>query len=72
MGAYAINLGGGSITHAELAGIAEGLRVAWEKGARKVVLQTDSAAALSLFQSTTSCHPHYTMTSTIRRLLERE
>ncbi|CAI0436867.1 unnamed protein product [Linum tenue] len=70
--AFSVNLGGGSIMHAELAGIAQGLRSAWESGARKVKLQTDSAAAISLLQSDQVNHPHYTMTAAIRNLLARD
>ncbi|CAI0546516.1 unnamed protein product [Linum tenue] len=36
--AFTANLGGGSITRAELAGIVYGLDLAWEQGARKVEL----------------------------------
>ncbi|CAI0375604.1 unnamed protein product [Linum tenue] len=48
--AFDVNLGGGSITHAELRGIAHGLRIAWDEGLRKVLLQTDSTTAISLLK----------------------
>ncbi|CAI0616095.1 unnamed protein product [Linum tenue] len=46
LGAFVMNLGGGSITHVELMGILQGLRCAWELGVRKILLQTDSRAAI--------------------------
>ncbi|CAL1397294.1 unnamed protein product [Linum trigynum] len=64
--AFAVNLGGGSITHVELAGIAQGL------GARRVRLQTDSAVAISLLQSDQAVNPHHTMISLIRQLVARD
>ncbi|CAI0547219.1 unnamed protein product, partial [Linum tenue] len=69
--AFMTNLGGGSITCAELTGIVYGLRLAWEEGARKVVLQTDSATAKSLIETASSNHPHYTWVAEVRRWLER-
>ncbi|CAI0429574.1 unnamed protein product [Linum tenue] len=70
--AYSTNLGGGSITNAELAGIAQGLQLAWERGYRKVAVQTDSSTAISLIHSAETAHPHYTLVAYIRRLMERE
>ncbi|CAI0399883.1 unnamed protein product [Linum tenue] len=72
MVAYSVNLGGGSITSAQLAGIAHGLQIAWGRGCRKVALQTDSSTAISLIQSANTTHPHHTLVDFIRRLLERE
>ncbi|CAI0389214.1 unnamed protein product [Linum tenue] len=69
--AFSANLGGGSITRAELAGIVHGLKLAWEEGARKVLLQTDSNTAVTLIASATTNHPHYTTVAEIRRWLER-
>ncbi|CAN1799415.1 Putative ribonuclease H protein At1g65750 [Linum perenne] len=45
---FSSNVGSCSITHAELRGVAIGLKLAWEAGARKVVVQADSRAAIAL------------------------
>ncbi|CAL1367907.1 unnamed protein product [Linum trigynum] len=70
--AYTANLGGGSITRAELAGIVYGLDLAWEQGARKVLLQTDSVTAKTLIENATEQHMHYSQISEIRRRLQRD
>ncbi|CAN1122078.1 Putative ribonuclease H protein At1g65750 [Linum perenne] len=45
---FAINLGSCSIMRAELRGIIEGMNLAWEKGIRKLCIQTDSRAAVDV------------------------
>ncbi|CAN1124799.1 Putative ribonuclease H protein At1g65750, partial [Linum perenne] len=45
---FAINLGSCSIMRAELRGIIEGMNLAWEKGIRKLCIQTDSKAAVDI------------------------
>ncbi|CAN1175637.1 Putative ribonuclease H protein At1g65750 [Linum perenne] len=45
---FAINLGSCSIMRAELRGIIEGIILAWEKGIRKLCIQTDSRAAVNI------------------------
>ncbi|CAN1185859.1 hypothetical protein LINPERHAP2_LOCUS37821, partial [Linum perenne] len=48
-----------SITRAELRGVAIGLKLAWEAGARKVVVQADSRAAIALIEAKGSpSHQH--------------
>ncbi|CAN1833322.1 Putative ribonuclease H protein At1g65750 [Linum perenne] len=49
--AYTMNLGSCSITRAEMRGATEGLRRAWDAGYRRVVLQLDSQAAITLLNS---------------------
>ncbi|CAI0462096.1 unnamed protein product [Linum tenue] len=68
--AFAANLGGGSITHAELTGIVHGLRLAWDSGARKIEIQTDSVTAVHLIQSGVDMHPHHALIAEARRLIE--
>ncbi|CAN1130091.1 Putative ribonuclease H protein At1g65750, partial [Linum perenne] len=46
--AYTMNLGYCSITRAEMRGAIEGLKRAWEAGFRRIILQMDSMAAISL------------------------
>ncbi|CAN1123634.1 Putative ribonuclease H protein At1g65750 [Linum perenne] len=45
---YVINLGSCSIMRAELRGIIEGMKIAWGKGVRRLCVQSDSQAAVSL------------------------
>ncbi|CAI0545592.1 unnamed protein product [Linum tenue] len=70
--AFAVNLGGGSITRAELAGIEHGVKLAWAAGASKVLIQTDSTTAISLIESATQEHPHYRHIAEIRRWISRD
>ncbi|CAI0393094.1 unnamed protein product [Linum tenue] len=70
--AFTMNLGGGSVTSAELAGIVQGLKLTWEAGVRKVILQTDSTTAKHLIEVATPHHRHYTSVAEIRRWLARD
>ncbi|CAN1776257.1 Putative ribonuclease H protein At1g65750 [Linum perenne] len=54
---YAINLGSCSIMRAELRGIIEGMKIAWDKGIRRLCIQTDSQAAVLLLTSNDN-RPH--------------
>ncbi|CAN1132976.1 Putative ribonuclease H protein At1g65750, partial [Linum perenne] len=57
--AYTINLGVCSITRAELRGAITGLELAWKSGFRRILLQMDSTAAISLFEaSEPAVHQH--------------
>lgn len=47
-GGFSLNVGSANSLSAELFGIREGLNLAWEKGFRKVVIESDSEAAISL------------------------
>ncbi|CAI0557845.1 unnamed protein product [Linum tenue] len=67
--AFSGNLGEGSITRAELAGIAFGLKAAWEIGLRQVQVQTDSHIAIQLIGGAGERHPHLALVSEVRRLL---
>ncbi|CAN1186310.1 Putative ribonuclease H protein At1g65750 [Linum perenne] len=49
--AFSTNLGRCSITRAELRGIIGGLNLAWDVGARRVMVQVDSRAAVSLISN---------------------
>ncbi|CAN1128518.1 Putative ribonuclease H protein At1g65750, partial [Linum perenne] len=48
--AFCANVGDYSITRAELRGIVEGLKLAWDLGIRKITVQTDSRAAISILE----------------------
>ncbi|CAI0376683.1 unnamed protein product [Linum tenue] len=70
--AFSMNLGGGSITHAELMGVLQGLKCAWNLGIRKLELRTDSRTALALVTTAAPRHPHYRSVIQICRMLERD
>ncbi|CAN1750621.1 Putative ribonuclease H protein At1g65750 [Linum perenne] len=71
--AFCFNLGRCSIMRAELRGVIEGLRMAWEEGFRKVKARVDSQAILSLIWGDTSAdHPFAIETAALRELLERD
>ncbi|CAI0418219.1 unnamed protein product [Linum tenue] len=67
-----MNLGGGTITRAELMGIRQGLQVAWDLGVRKAVLRSDSKSAVELIASATTSSPHFQLVSQVRRLINQE
>ncbi|CAN1167000.1 Putative ribonuclease H protein At1g65750 [Linum perenne] len=48
--AFCGNIGDCSITRAELRAIVEGLKLAWSLGLRRIVVQTDSRAAVTILQ----------------------
>ncbi|CAI0418218.1 unnamed protein product [Linum tenue] len=72
LGAFVMNLGGGTITRAELMGIRQGLQVAWDLGVRKAVLRSDSKSAVELIASATTSSPHFQLVSQVRRLINQE
>ncbi|CAN1732103.1 Putative ribonuclease H protein At1g65750 [Linum perenne] len=49
--AFSSNVGYCSITRAELRDIATSLKLAWEAGFKKIVVQADSSAAISLINA---------------------
>ncbi|CAN1186305.1 Putative ribonuclease H protein At1g65750 [Linum perenne] len=71
--AFSTNLGRCSITRAELRGIIGGLNLAWDVGARRVMVQVDSRAAVSLISNASNpCHQHAGEVTLIHQLLNRE
>ncbi|CAL1410927.1 unnamed protein product [Linum trigynum] len=66
------NLGGGTVTRAELAGVTFGLQTAWRLGFRKEVAQVDSAVAIQLIKEGRDCHPYFVLVNQIRGLLARD
>ncbi|CAL1402632.1 unnamed protein product [Linum trigynum] len=67
-----MDLGGGSITRADLLGMLQGLHCAWEMGIRKAILQTDSKTTIQLLESAATTHPHFTVVSELRQLLQKD
>ncbi|CAN0864164.1 Putative ribonuclease H protein At1g65750 [Linum grandiflorum] len=54
-----MNLGCCSITRAEMRGIVEGLKLAWSLGIRRIRVQSDSAAAITILSNGSSLdHQH--------------
>ncbi|CAL1401576.1 unnamed protein product [Linum trigynum] len=70
LGGFTMNLGGGSITRAELMGMFHGLRCVW-LGVHKLKLHIDSRTALELVEMAMQFHPHYQLVLQIQRMLER-
>ncbi|CAL1367079.1 unnamed protein product [Linum trigynum] len=70
--AFAGNIGEVSITRAELEGMVHGLKMAWDEGFRRVVLQTDSQAAIRLIEGAEERTPHFLAVQSARRLLDRD
>ncbi|CAN1130132.1 Putative ribonuclease H protein At1g65750 [Linum perenne] len=59
--AFTMNLGYCSITRAEIRGALEGLHRTWEAGYRKVILQMDSQAAISILLDNSSVNHNHGM-----------
>ncbi|CAN1759813.1 Putative ribonuclease H protein At1g65750 [Linum perenne] len=71
--AFTMNLGNCSITRAEMRGAIEGLHRAWGAGYRKVLLQLDSKAAISLLTGTgDTSHQHGLEVLQFRELCNRD
>ncbi|CAN1766325.1 Putative ribonuclease H protein At1g65750, partial [Linum perenne] len=71
--AFAINLGSCSIMRAEIRGIVEGMRLAWERGIRKLSIQTDSRAAVALLTAEDDrLHRHASLVQLFHELRMRD
>ncbi|CAN1121361.1 Putative ribonuclease H protein At1g65750, partial [Linum perenne] len=70
---FASNLGSCSIMRAELRGIIDGMLLAWEKGVRKLVIQTDSRAAVEiLLNDSDLAHRHASLVEQFSSLKNRD
>ncbi|CAN0911645.1 Putative ribonuclease H protein At1g65750 [Linum grandiflorum] len=70
--AFTTNFGRCSIMRAELRAIIDGLLLAWEWGARRVAIQTDSLAATKMLQQQAYLdHKHTTLVLQFKELLRR-
>ncbi|CAN1256142.1 Putative ribonuclease H protein At1g65750 [Linum perenne] len=68
-----MNMGRCSITRAEIRGIVEGMRLAWNKGVRKLAIQTDSKCAVQLLQKIgNNDHQHAALIIAYEELTRRE
>ncbi|CAN1334386.1 Putative ribonuclease H protein At1g65750, partial [Linum perenne] len=71
--AFCANIGNCSITRAELKAIVEGLKLAWSQGIRRVVIQTDLRAAVSILQQEDgNTSQHAALVTEFRELRSRE
>lgn len=68
---FSLNLGVADNMTAELWGILKGLELAWDPGQKRIILETDSKAALQLIQGAGNESPHYNLVSQIRNLTNR-
>ncbi|CAN1763773.1 Putative ribonuclease H protein At1g65750, partial [Linum perenne] len=69
--AFTANIGDCLITRAELRAIVQGLHLAWAAGIRKVVVQSDSRAALAILQSGDTALQHAALVAEFRELCTR-
>lgn len=68
---FSLNLGVADNMTAELWGILKGLELAWDPGEKRIILETDSKAALQLIQGAGNESPHYNLVSRIRNPTNR-
>ena len=69
---FSANLGRSSNIAAELWAILLGLRLAWEQGYRRVVIELDAQVALTLINNASDESPYWNMVAGIRELLGYE
>ncbi|CAN1754104.1 Putative ribonuclease H protein At1g65750 [Linum perenne] len=71
--AFSANVGNCSITRAELRAIVEGLKLAWSLGIRKVAIQSDSAAAVTMLQASgRPTHRHAALVAEFQDIRDRQ
>ncbi|CAN1165503.1 Putative ribonuclease H protein At1g65750 [Linum perenne] len=71
--AFSANLGCCSITRAELHGILDGMKLAWNQGVLNLMIQTDSACAVQLLQNTRNFdHQHASLILQFEELFRRD
>ncbi|CAN1131007.1 Putative ribonuclease H protein At1g65750 [Linum perenne] len=71
--AFSANVGNCSITRAELRAIVEGLKLAWSLGIRKVAIQSDSAAAVTMLQASgRPTHRHAALVADFQDIRDRQ
>ena len=70
---FALNRGVGSVLEAEIWGIFEGLKLAWSTGFRKVMVESDSQAAVLLLKSDISHHhPLYSIVHACTKIMAND
>ncbi|CAN1850390.1 Putative ribonuclease H protein At1g65750 [Linum perenne] len=69
--AFTANLGDCSITRAEMGAIVQGMKLAWDLGVRKLLVQSDSKAAVTILQKEDTNHQHAILVSEFIELKSR-
>ncbi|KAF7806654.1 ribonuclease H [Senna tora] len=69
---FSVSIGFSDILYAELFAIKYGLELAWKKGCKKVICESDSRDALQSVEWATDVHIYRSMIKKIRELLGRE
>ncbi|CAN1131022.1 Putative ribonuclease H protein At1g65750, partial [Linum perenne] len=69
--AFTANMGDCSITRAEMGAIVQGMKLAWNLGIRKLLVQSDSKAAIAILQNKETNHQHAILVSEFRELFSR-
>ncbi|KAK3205344.1 hypothetical protein Dsin_019390 [Dipteronia sinensis] len=73
LGGFVLNRGYGSAIEAEFWGLLEGFGMAWRKGFRKMVVETDSMAVIQLIaKNTNSNHPLFSIIKSCKSLISEE
>ena len=70
---FALKIGTGSFLEAELWGLLEGLKLVWQMGFRKVIVESDSNSAVELLsKGAPSCHPLLSIIQACKRIIEKD
>ncbi|CAN1137711.1 Putative ribonuclease H protein At1g65750 [Linum perenne] len=69
--AFTANLGNCSITRAEICAIVQGMKLAWELGIRKLLIQSDSKAAIAILLREDTDHQHAILALEFQELKSR-
>ncbi|KAF7820665.1 ribonuclease H [Senna tora] len=72
MAGFSVSIGFSDILYAELFAIKYGLELAWKKGCKKVIRESDSRDALQSVEWATDVHLYRSLIKKIRELLGRE
>ena len=72
MGGFVTKIGIADALRAELWSILHGLKLAWDMGFRRVILETDSQLAIHVISSRNSLDPNYNLVALIRLQLQMD
>ncbi|KAK0587703.1 hypothetical protein LWI29_027305 [Acer saccharum] len=73
LGGFVVRKGVGSAIEAEFWGLFEGLGMAWRKGFRKIVVETDSMSVLQLIdKESTNNHPLFSILQSCKSLISKD
>ncbi|CAN1830445.1 Putative ribonuclease H protein At1g65750 [Linum perenne] len=64
-------MGDCSITRADMGAIVQGMKLAWDLGIRKLLVQFDSKVAVAILQKEDTDHQHAILASEFRELFSR-